>query len=116
MQDKVNLVSIKSREIVKNLFPNDGGKVIDRLQYLCEIGVDFNRIAGHKNKPTPEQWERVCFSVLKASEGSIEKFEEVVKYAMYDIKEIFPLAGFGESLTAHRKWGDMMLNKQPKKD
>jgi len=48
VQDKVNLVSIKSREIVKNLFPNDGGKVIDRLQYLCEIGVDFNRIAGHK--------------------------------------------------------------------
>jgi hypothetical protein len=110
VQDKVNLVSIKSRQIAKNLFPNDSEKVIDRLQYLCEIGVDFNRMAGHKNKPTPELWERVCFAVLKASEGSREKFEEVVKYVMYDIKEVFPMAGFGESLTAHRKWGDKMLN------
>jgi hypothetical protein len=110
MYDKVNLVSEKSRLIAKKLFPSDSEKIIDRLQYLCEIGVDFDRMARPEYRPTPEQWERVCFSVLKASDCSKDEFERVVKYAMYDIKEVFPIAGFEESLTIHRQWGDKILN------
>ncbi len=115
MFDKVNLVSEKSRKIAEKLFPDDSEKVINRLQYLCEIGVDFDRMARPKYRPTPKDWERVCFAVLKASEVSLDKFEKVVKYVMHDIKEVFPMAGFSESLTTHKEWGEKILNEKHNK-
>ena len=54
---------------------------------------------------------------MKASDGSRENFEETVKYAMYEIREVFAVTGPADSLTAHRRWGDTVFIKhQTRKD
>ena len=53
---------------------------------------------------TPEGMERIRFSVLKISAGDLQKFDEAVKLATLDWRDLFMAAGFGEDVEAHNKW------------
>ena len=54
--------------------------------------------------PTPETMERIRFSVLKISAGDLQKFDEAVKLAYLDWRDLFMMAGFGHDVEAHNKW------------
>ena len=108
MLNKVDLVSEKSKRIAEKLFPNDYEYVIERLQFVCEISADWSM--SRNPNPKAADYERVCFALLKAGGGSLEKFKDAVFIGMHDSKEVFPLAGFSESITIHRKWGEKILN------
>ena len=48
--------------------------------------------------------ERVRASVLKLSEGSMDKLRYAVKVAKEDWRDVFVAAGFGDDPLAHRAW------------
>lgn len=48
--------------------------------------------------------ERVRASVLKLSEGSMDKLRYAVKVAKEDWRDVFVAAGFGHDPLAHRGW------------
>jgi hypothetical protein len=48
--------------------------------------------------------ERIRFAVLKLSQGEIDKLKWWVKDAQRDWRDVLMDAGFGESLTAHKRW------------
>lgn len=51
-----------------------------------------------------ENFERVWISVLKLSDGDIEKLESAVSLANTDYRDLFMAAGFGYDTEAHKKW------------
>ena len=53
---------------------------------------------------TPEDMERIRFSVLKLSAGDLNKLGEAVKLAILDWRDLFVSAGFGYDVDAHQKW------------
>ena len=50
------------------------------------------------------QMERIRFSVLKLSEGNLEKLVQAVELAKTDWRDLFMAAGFGYDVDAHNKW------------
>jgi hypothetical protein len=50
------------------------------------------------------QMERIRFSVLKLSEGSIEKLVDAILLAQLDWRDLLVAAGFGYDPEAHNKW------------
>ena len=55
--------------------------------------------------------ERVRASVLKLSEGSMDKLRYAVKVAKEDWRDVFVAAGFGHDPLAHRVW--LQENAEP---
>ena len=53
---------------------------------------------------SPDRMERIRFSVLKISAGDLQKFDEAIKLASLDWRDLFMAAGFGQDLDAHNKW------------
>ena len=50
------------------------------------------------------QMERIRFSVLKLSEGDIDKLIKAIELAQIDWRDLFMAAGFGHDPEAHKKW------------
>ena len=50
------------------------------------------------------EMERIRFSVLKLSEGNMEKLIQAIDLAQTDWRDLFMAAGFGNDIEAHNKW------------
>lgn len=86
--DKLNAIfSDKHRDEVEEL-----------LKVECSENISFCK---NHNK---YDMERIRFSVLKLSEGSIEKLVEAIELAQTDWRDLFMAAGFGHDAEAHNKW------------
>ena len=93
-------LSRKTEQILEKTFPDLETRqlVADILVEECGEGVPFHEDAG------PEEMERVRFSVLKLSAGDLDKFEQSVKLANLDWRDLFVSAGFGYDVEGHQKW------------
>lgn len=47
---------------------------------------------------------RVHFAVLKLSGGSLKKFEDAVRLANIDCRDVLVFAGFADDIGAHKAW------------
>lgn len=92
-------LSDRTLEIVNALFPQEQrGEVIELLKMECA-----------ENIPSCEdddkfQMERIRFSVLKLSEGGMDKLVQAIELAQVDWRDLFMAAGFGDDTEAHNKW------------
>lgn len=92
--------------IVKRLFPssNEQAEVIRLLQNDCSNNV--------WNRATPEEMERLWFSALKVSNGTMEGLVHAVAEAQTDYRDLLMAAGFGLDVEAHVRWGEMVLSQR----
>lgn len=92
-------LSERTIEIVNTLFPQQQrGEVIELLRIQCADNVPF--CEGYDKF----QMERIRFSVLKLSEGRMDKLVEAIKLAQVDWRDLFMTAGFGHDPEAHNRW------------
>ncbi|MBL1319532.1 MAG: hypothetical protein COA63_000535 [Methylophaga sp.] len=101
----MNLVSNKTREIVKKNFPRTCENKISKLQDFCEyLSTLFS------DKPQPETYERFCFAVLKIAQTSDVKFVTAIELGRVDYRDLLVSADFANSLNSHSEWVNNALN------
>ena len=93
-------LSRKTEQVLEKSFPDMETRelVADILVNECGDGIPFCEDS------SPEEMERIRFSVLKLSAGDLDKLEEAVKLANLDWRDLFMSAGFGYDVDAHRAW------------
>jgi hypothetical protein len=92
-------LSERTMEVVAALFSQEQiREVEDLLKYECAENVPF--CEGHDKF----QMERIRLSVLKLSEGKIDKLVNAIELAQVDWRDLFMAAGFGHDTEAHNKW------------
>jgi len=93
-------LSEKTETVLENVFLDDATRnhVRTTLIHKCGNNVPFCEDS------SPEEMERIRFSVLKLSKGDINKFHEAVELANIDWRDLFMPAGFGHDTEAHMKW------------
>lgn len=92
--------------IVKRLFPSPGerAEVIRLPQNDCSDNV--------WDRATPAEMERLWFSALTVSNGTMEGLVHAVAEAQTDYRDLFMAAGFGLDVEEHRRWGEMVLRER----
>jgi len=53
-----------------------------------------------------DEMDRIRFSVVKLSEGNMDKLYDAIDLAQTDWRDLLMAAGFGEDIDAHNKWFD----------
>ncbi len=97
-EHKVEL-SDKTRLFIAALFnEDDATKVETLLREQCA-----NDIPGCSDW-SQEDLERIWLSVLKISNGDMEKLHSAISLANTDYRDLFMSAGFGYDAEAHKKW------------
>jgi hypothetical protein len=93
-------LSLRTKKLLETLFPD-----VETRELVGSILVNecADNIPLIKNS-SPEGMERIRFSVLKISAGDLQKFDEAVKLASLDWRDLFMAAGFGHEVDAHNKW------------
>jgi len=92
-------LSERTIEIINSLFLAELRKeVAELLEIECGENIPF--CEDHDKY----QMERIRFSVLKLSEGSIEKLVHAIELAQTDWRDLFMAAGFSYDVEAHNKW------------
>ena len=92
-------LSERTIEIVDTLFATeDRTEAGEILKSECADNIPF--CENH------DRWkmERIRFSVLKLSEGRIDKLIQAIGLAELDWRDLFMSAGFGHDPEAHKKW------------
>lgn len=92
-------LSDKTIDAIKTLFSADEQESVKEL-LLADCS---NNVAGC-GKWSQTHLERVWLSVLKISEGSIEKLYSAIALAQTDYRDLFMSANFGHDTQAHKKW------------
>lgn len=92
-------LSERTIEIVNSLFLAEQRKEVTELLEI-ECGENIPFCEDHDKY----QMERIRFSVLKLSEGSIEKLVQAIELAQTDWRDLLVAAGFGYDVEAHNKW------------
>ena len=98
-------LSQRTEKLLQKLFPDEETRDLVRNVLVEECADNIPLI---KN-PSPEGMERIRFSVLKISAGDLQKFDEAIKLASLDWRDLFMAAGFGQGLDAHNKWYEEIL-------
>ncbi|MGB5305871.1 MAG: hypothetical protein WBO57_06490 [Gammaproteobacteria bacterium] len=93
-------LSDRAKYLVNSVFPDEATRttVMEKLARECGNGVPFCE------KSTPEEMDRIRFSVVKLSEGDIRKLENAIELANVDWRDLFMAAGFGYDVEAHNEW------------
>ena len=93
-------LSDRSRKLINRVFADEATRniVMEKLVNECGIGVPFCE------KSTPEEMDRIRFSVVKLSEGDVKKLESAIELANVDWRDLFMAAGFGHDVEEHNKW------------
>lgn len=96
-----NMIELSDETIkrVRNLFPENEWEVVKEL-LTEECSDNFPMV----NSDYFELAERIRFSVLKLSEGNIEKLLNVIQEAAKDWRNTLMAAGFGDDQKAHLGW------------
>lgn len=97
-------LSPDTRRLVAALFPDELQEgVEDLLRQECSDNLPF------VGKADPRSMERIRFAVLKLSSGDPDRLIEAIVLAQTDWRDLFVMARFAESLTAHQEWAQEIL-------
>ena len=92
-------LSEKTIQIIDALFGQEQrAHVYELLRTECAENMPF--CENHN----PPNMERIRFSVLKLSEGQIDKLSQAIELAQVDWRDLFMAAGFGLDTEAHQRW------------
>jgi len=92
-------LSERTIELVAALFTGEQATQAEQiLMYECADNIPFCE------QNDKFQMERIRFSVLKLSEGRMDRLKEAVKLAQTDWRDLFVAAGFGYDPHAHKEW------------
>ena len=92
-------LSTRTLAIAKSLFDEGDLKIVENL--LLERCT--NKVPGCDDW-SQDNLERVWISVLKLSDGNVNKLLDAIKLANTDYRDLFMSAGFGHDSQAHRLW------------
>ena len=99
------LLSKDTERLIEIIFPSIlHSQVIKAITKECSENIPFCENA------TPENMERIRFSVLKLSEGKMDVLQQAIDMAKLDWRDLFMNAGFGYDTKAHIHWAESMLN------
>jgi hypothetical protein len=98
-------LSQRTEKLLEKVFPDLETRALAANILVEECADNIPLI---KNS-SPEGMERIRFSVLKISAGDLQKFDEAVKLACLDWRDLFMAAGFGYDIDAHNKWYEEIL-------
>lgn len=80
------------------LFP--GKERLQAANAIARLGAYSSR--RHSGDPTA--LERICFAVLKLSNGNLNELKEWIDVARQDFRDVLMAAGFARDIEAHRSW------------
>jgi hypothetical protein len=100
-------LSQETRRLIEQMFPGEAARVAETLERVCN---DDLPLVG-KPTPTNTNVERVRYAVLKLSGGTAEGFGKSIELAERDWRDVLVFAGFGNSLTEHRRWAAEILSE-----
>ena len=92
--------------IVRKIFPEGLQNEAARLLEL-ECGTNLPLLQDADDV----QLERLRFAILKLSGGTLEGLSEAIRIAKSDWRDTLMGTGFGQSVTAHERWADKVLNQ-----
>ena len=92
-------LSIKTEQVLKVVFLSEHQ---DEARDLIESECGQN-IPDCKSRNS-EEMERIRFSVLKISEGDLDKLCEAIDLAQTDWRDLLMAAGFGHDTAEHKRW------------
>ncbi|MDH3870817.1 MAG: hypothetical protein OEU44_01220 [Gammaproteobacteria bacterium] len=100
-------LSKRTEKLVNSVFADDTARnrVRAMLANECGNGVPFCE------NSSPEDMDRIRFSVIKLSEGDMKKLESAIKLANVDWRDLFMSAGFGYDVDAHNEWYKTTIGK-----
>ena len=81
------LFSPDEQDLVRSLLETECGNNLPGLEGADSEGMD-----------------RFRFAVLRLSEGDLSRFDDALRLAMYDWRDLIMAAGFGYDVTAHKSW------------
>ncbi len=92
-------LSERTVELICKIFSEEKREEVEGLLRLeCAENIPF--CENHNQF----QMERIRFSVLKLSEGKMDKLVKAIELAQVDWRDLFMAAGFGHDPEAHEKW------------
>jgi hypothetical protein len=94
------LISKKTKRVVHFYFPDSQEVIEEKLKVLC-MRLPF--------RDSSNDYERVCFAVLKVGKNSVEKIDEAIKLGEWDFRDLLVKAGFANSVNSHKIWGNKIL-------
>jgi hypothetical protein len=97
-------ITLKTKKIIEKLFPpDDVDLVADILARECGGNIP------QCGECTPEEMERIRFSVLKESNGCIDTLSRCIGLAGLDWRDLLVNAGFADDVHAHEAWAEELL-------
>ena len=99
---KLHMIKLSRRteKLLEKLFPDVETKDLagNILVIECGDNIPFCKDSG------PEEMERIRFSVIKLSNGDLNKLGNALELALIDARDLFMSAGFGKDVKAHMQW------------
>ena len=93
-------LSRRTEKLLEKLFPDVETKNLAGNILVIECG---DNIPFCKDS-SPEDMERIRFSVIKLSNGDLNKLGNALELALIDARDLFMSAGFGKDVKAHMQW------------
>jgi len=93
-------LSARTEKLLELIFPDYSMRNFVRDILVNECGDNIPFCEDH----TPEDMDRIRFSVLKLSAGDLNKLGQAVDLAKLDWRDLFMAAGFGYDTNAHNDW------------
>ena len=98
-------LSARIEKLLEVIFPDYSMRNFVRDILVNECGDNIPFCEDH----SPEDMDRIRFSVLKLSSGDLNKLGEAVDLAKLDWRDLFMAAGFGYDTNAHNDWYERTL-------
>ncbi len=105
-------LSNRTEMLVHSLFADEATRNAVRAKLVneCGNGVPFCEKSG------PEDMDRIRFSVIKLSEGDMNKLDAAIKLANVDWRDLLVSAGFGHDVDAHNEWFKHTTGENKRRD
>jgi DNA-directed RNA polymerase alpha subunit len=98
-------LSANTERLVEHLFAKDKcAHIKERLVKEVSENIPFCE------NSTPEQMERIRFSVLRLIHEGRMNQNDIIKLAQRDVRDLFMVAGHGEDTAAHTFWAQNLKN------
>ena len=98
-------LSRRTEKLLEKLFPDAETRGLVGNILVIECGDNIPSCA----KSSPEEMDRIRFSVLKLSDRDLNKLGTALELAYLDWRDLFMSAGFGNDVEAHMQWYQEMV-------
>jgi hypothetical protein len=103
-------LSQKTENLLNDFFPERlRGEARDLIETMCGNNLPFCE------NSNSEEMERIRFSVIRLSEGKIDKLCEAIDLAETDWRDLLMAADFGHDPQGHSKWYNSQFGIKPLK-